>query len=60
MAARDSARALDVCRAARDAVLVNEKGILVAPTLGRQETEYLGPMIDREILMPPENATGWT
>lgn len=40
--------------------LVNEKGILVAPTLGRQETEYLGPMIDREIdvlnslnLLPP-------
>jgi len=29
--------------------LVNEKGILVAPTLGRQETEYLGPMIEREI-----------
>jgi hypothetical protein len=29
--------------------LVNEKGILVAPTLGRQETEYLGPMIDREL-----------
>lgn len=40
--------------------LVNEKGILVAPTLGRQETEYLGPMIEREIdvlnllgLLPP-------
>jgi hypothetical protein len=40
--------------------LVNEKGILVAPTLGRQETEYLGPMIDRELdllakqgLLPP-------
>lgn len=40
--------------------LVNEKGILIAPTLGRQETEYLGPMIDREIdvlsslnLLPP-------
>ncbi len=40
--------------------LVNEKGILVAPTLGRQETEYLGPLIDREIdvlnqqgLLPP-------
>jgi hypothetical protein len=40
--------------------IVNEKGILVAPTLGRQETEYLGPMIDREIdvlmslgLIPP-------
>ncbi len=29
--------------------LVNEKGILVAPTLGRQETEYLGPMIVREL-----------
>jgi len=28
--------------------LVNEKGILVAPTLGRQET-YLGEMIEREI-----------
>lgn len=40
--------------------LVNEKGILIAPTLGRQETEYLGPMIEREIdvlnslgLLPP-------
>ncbi len=40
--------------------LVNEKGILVAPTLGRQETEKLGPQIDREIdvlnhlgLLPP-------
>jgi hypothetical protein len=40
--------------------LVNEKGMLVAPALGRQETEYLGPMIDREIdvlnslgLLPP-------
>jgi hypothetical protein len=29
--------------------LVNEKAILVAPTLGRQETEYLSPMIEREI-----------
>jgi hypothetical protein len=29
--------------------LVNEKGVLVAPSLGRQETEYLGPMIEREI-----------
>lgn len=27
----------------------NEKGILLAPTLGRQQSEYLGPMIDREI-----------
>lgn len=26
-----------------------EKGILLAPTIGRQQTEYLGPMIDREI-----------
>lgn len=44
--------------------LVNEKGILIAPTLGRQETEYLGPLIEREIdvlnslgllpQMPPE------
>lgn len=40
--------------------LVNEKGILIAPTLGRQETEYLGPMIMRELdvlnslgLLPP-------
>lgn len=40
--------------------LVNEKGILVAPTLGRQETEYLGPLIEREVdvlnalgLLPP-------
>lgn len=27
----------------------NEKGILVAPTLGRQQSEYLGPMIHREL-----------
>jgi hypothetical protein len=27
----------------------NEKGILLAPTVGRQQDEYLGPMIDREI-----------
>jgi hypothetical protein len=37
-----------------------EKGILLAPTIGRQQTEYLGPMIEREIdllsqqgLLPP-------
>jgi hypothetical protein len=28
---------------------VKEKGILLAPTVGRQQSEYLGPMIDREI-----------
>jgi len=38
----------------------NEKGILLAPTVGRQQSEYLGPMIDRELslmaqmgLLPP-------
>ena len=41
-----------------------EKGALLAPTAGRQQSEYLGPMIDREIAilakqnmlpeMPPE------
>lgn len=38
----------------------NEKGILLAPEVGRQQSEYLGPMIDREIdllaqqgLLPP-------
>ena len=37
-----------------------EKGILLAPTLGTQQSEYLGPMIDRELdilarqgLLPP-------
>jgi hypothetical protein len=37
-----------------------EKGILLAPTIGRQQTEYLGPLIEREIdilsaqgLLPP-------
>lgn len=37
-----------------------EKGILLAPTLGRQQSEYLGPLIDREVdilsrqgLLPP-------
>lgn len=28
---------------------VKEKGILLAPTIGRQQSEYLGPMIDREL-----------
>lgn len=27
----------------------NEKGILLAPTVGRQQSEYLGPMIHREL-----------
>lgn len=27
----------------------NEKGILLAPTVGRQQSEYLGPMIEREV-----------
>ncbi|CAB4132156.1 Head-to-tail connector protein, podovirus-type [uncultured Caudovirales phage] len=27
----------------------NEKGILLAPTIGRQQSEYLGPLIDREL-----------
>jgi len=38
----------------------NEKGILLAPTVGRQQSEYLGPLIAREIdlalalrLVPP-------
>jgi hypothetical protein len=37
-----------------------EKGILLAPTIGRQQSEYLGPMIERELdvlvrqnLIPP-------
>ncbi len=37
-----------------------EKGILLAPTIGRQQSEYLGPLIEREIdvltrqrLIPP-------
>lgn len=29
--------------------LAKEKGILLAPTIGRQQSEYLGPMINREI-----------
>lgn len=28
---------------------VREKGILMAPIIGRQQSEYLGPMIDREL-----------
>jgi hypothetical protein len=27
----------------------NEKGILLAPTIGRQQSEYLGPLIEREL-----------
>ncbi len=40
---------------------VREKGILLAPTIGRQQSEYLGPMIDRELdilsrqgMLPPQ------
>jgi hypothetical protein len=29
--------------------LVNEKGMLVAPTLGRQHAEYVGQMVEREM-----------
>jgi len=29
--------------------LVNEKGMLVAPTLGRQHSEYVGQMVEREL-----------
>jgi hypothetical protein len=29
--------------------LVNEKGMLVAPTLGRQHTEYVGSLVEREL-----------
>lgn len=28
---------------------INEKGILIAPDVGRQQSEYLEPMIDREL-----------
>lgn len=28
---------------------VKEKGILLAPTIGRQQSEYIGPMVDREL-----------
>lgn len=38
-----------------------EKGILLAPTIGRQQSEYLGPLIDRELdvlsrqgVLPPQ------
>src|SRR5581483_8372605 len=32
----------------------NEKGILLAPTVGRQQSEYLGPMIEREVALLAE------
>jgi hypothetical protein len=28
---------------------VREKGVLLSPTMGRQQSEYLGPMIEREL-----------
>lgn len=28
---------------------VREKGVLLAPTMGRQQSEFLGPLIDREL-----------
>lgn len=40
--------------------LVREKGVLLSPTMGRQQSEYLGPCVDRELdvlaqqrLLPP-------
>lgn len=40
--------------------LTREKGVLLSPTMGRQQSEYLGPCIDRELdvlaqqrLLPP-------
>lgn len=40
--------------------MMNEKGILLAPTAGRQQSDYVGPMIERELdlaaelrLLPP-------
>ena len=32
----------------------NEKGILLAPTIGRQQSEYLGPLVEREIAVLAE------
>lgn len=29
--------------------MMSQRGILVAPTIGRQQSEYLGPLIDREL-----------
>lgn len=29
--------------------MMSQRGILIAPTIGRQQSEYLGPMIDREL-----------
>lgn len=37
-------------RSAREVIeMANERGMFLAPTLGRQFTEYLGPMVEREI-----------
>jgi hypothetical protein len=37
-------------RSAREVIeAANEKGIFLAPTLGRQYSEYLGPLVDREL-----------
>jgi hypothetical protein len=29
--------------------MISQRGILMAPTIGRQQSEYLGPLIDREL-----------
>lgn len=29
--------------------MMSQRGILIAPTIGRQQSEYLGPLIDREL-----------
>jgi len=37
-------------RTAREVIeMANDRGVFLAPTLGRQYSEYLGPMIDREL-----------
>lgn len=37
-------------RSAREVIeAANDKGIFLAPTLGRQYSEYLGPLVDREL-----------
>lgn len=37
-------------KSAREVIeAANEKGIFLAPTLGRQYSEYLGPLVDREL-----------
>jgi hypothetical protein len=47
--------ARDTQKSAREVIeMANEKGVFLAPGVGRQNTEYLGPLIHREVAVASE------